>query len=132
VRASEEGFNRVGERWIEGRASHNSVIYVDWRTGVSRAFGDDDRERDLDSRDLHLVRPSRYPGCQVGGGLVTCMKVSSIRPLTVVTAFQPRTGKRRTWRVRTVVSSVQHTARNIYINIRGGSGYDVHRVRWRG
>jgi hypothetical protein len=110
---SADGFGPVGKRWIEGRGHNNSVFYVDWRTGVSRAFGDDDRERDLDSRDLHLVSPPRHRACgQRGAGFVTCLTVSPIEPLTIVTAYDSRTGARlRRWRVRTVVESVQHTAR---------------------
>jgi hypothetical protein len=132
VLPGENGFNAVGRRWIEARGSHNSVFYVDWRTGVERPFGDDDRPRDLDSRDLALLTPRRHAGCQYGSGLVTCVTVSQIEPLTVVTAYDSRTGERlRRWRLRTVVDSVHHTARYIYFNIREASRYDVHRVRWR-
>jgi hypothetical protein len=130
---SAEYYAAVGRRWLKGYGHNRAVFYTDWRTGISRAFGDDDRERDLDSRDLRLVKPPRRPTCQQGAGFITCMKVSPIRPLTVVTAYDSRTGKRlRRWRPRTVLDSVQHTARSVYFNIRAaGGGYDVHRVRWR-
>jgi hypothetical protein len=137
--SSEDYYMGVGTRWLEGRDYHGGggVFYTDWRTGDTRYFEDDTRERDLDSRDLHLLRPPKHhPGCQRGGGYVTCTWGSVIEPLTIVTAYDSRSGKRlRRWRLKTDLDSAQHTARFVYFNVYfpayGGRRYDVHHVRWR-
>jgi len=60
-----EGFGEVGRRWLAGASAESGRvvrIYIDWRTGEKRTFGEESAytPRDLDSAGLEPVAPRRH------------------------------------------------------------------------